>query len=49
MSNSVHKAKGFADHRSNISEVPEQEQENQEKQIAWRNLLFGLCFFHAVI
>ena len=27
----------------------ELEQVREKQQLAWRNLLFGLCFFHAVI
>jgi len=38
----------YADNRSNTTPISEIAN-NREKQMAWRNLLFGLCFFHAVI
>ena len=40
---------GFPDNRSNTTPISDQHPNLQAKQSAWRNLLFGLCSFHAVI
>lgn len=46
--NSASRVKNFPDNRSTTTPMSEIASMG-EKQKAWRNLLFGLCFFHAVI
>jgi dynein heavy chain len=48
MNNSRYRVKNFADNRSTATPISEIANMS-EKQAAWRNLLFGLCFFHAVV